>query len=212
MDRVSNSKTTTKMLDASRRNRHFPASKPDRVEACPTEDDSLAKCVTACQSGDRGAQRQLYEACHRNVFRLAMRMVGTQDAADVTQQVFLQVFRSIGQFQGWSHFKTWLYRLAVNESLQHLRRRRRWRHRELDWDPVDETSRTDAAERKELLQRALQRIEPELRAIFLLREVDTLSYHEIAEALKIPEGTVGSRLNRARRELQRHLSELGYTS
>jgi RNA polymerase sigma-70 factor (ECF subfamily) len=137
-------------------------------------------------------------------------MVGLQDAADVTQQVFLQAFRSIGQFHGRARFETWLYRLAVNESLQHLRHRRRWRHHVLDWEPMDDTQRADDAERKELLEQALARVDPELRSIFLLREVDGLSYHTIAEALDIPEGTVGSRLNRARRELRRHLSELGY--
>jgi RNA polymerase sigma-70 factor (ECF subfamily) len=65
-------------------------------------------------------------------------------------------------------------------------------------------------EHKELLEQALARIEPDLRSIFVLREVEELSYREIAEAIEIPEGTVGSRLNRARRELQQHLAELGW--
>jgi RNA polymerase sigma-70 factor (ECF subfamily) len=64
------------------------------------------------------------------------------------------------------------------------------------------------SEDKEVLECALQRIEPELRSIFLLREIERLSYQEIAQALNVPEGTVGSRLNRARRQLQRHLGEL----
>jgi RNA polymerase sigma-70 factor (ECF subfamily) len=183
-----------KMPDASRRNTHLLAS----------------NLVAACQNGDVAAHRQLYDSCHQVVFRLAVRMVGLQDAADVTQQVFLQAFRSLDQFHGRSRFETWLYRLAVNESLQHLRRNRRWRHHELDWEPMDETHRGDDAEQKELLDQALARIDPVLRSILLLREVDGLSYHEIAEALEVPEGTVGSRLNRARRELRRHLSELGY--
>lgn len=198
------------MLEAPRRNTNLPASNLGREETGATDGDSLAAVVTACLSGDLAAHRQLYDACHENVYRLAVRMVGLQDAADVTQQVFLQAFRSIHQFQGGSRFETWLYRLAVNESLQHLRRNRRWRHHELDREPMDETQHGDDAERKELLEQALARIDPELRAIFLLREVEELSYHEIAEALDIPEGTVGSRLNRARRELRRHLSELGY--
>jgi len=211
MATISNQSILLKMPDASRRNSNSPASKVGR-EKTSAEGDSLAPVVTACQRGERAAHRQLYDACHQSVFRLAVRMVGLQDAADVTQQVFLQAYRSIGQFNGRSRFETWLYRLAVNESLQHLRRNRRWRHHELDWEPMDDTSQEDAAERKELLEQALQRIDPELRSIFLLREVEELSYHEIAEALEIPEGTVGSRLNRARRELQRHLSDLGYES
>ena len=211
MAKTLNETILLKMPHALRRNTSLPASNLGREETCLTEgESSLAAVVTACRSGDLASQRQLYDACHENVYRLAVRMAGLQDAADVTQQVFLQAFRSIDQFRGGSRFETWLYRLAVNESLQHLRRKRRWRHHELDWEPMDETHQGGDAERKELLERALARIDPELRSIFLLREVEGLSYQEIAEAIDIPEGTVGSRLNRARRELRRHLSELGY--
>ncbi len=111
---------------------------------------------------------------------------------------------------GRSRIETWLYRLAVNESLQHLRRNRRWQHQALDREPIDTSQRIENVEGKEQLELALTRIDPELRSIFLLREVDGLSYHDIAEALQIPEGTVGSRLNRARRELKQHLLELGF--
>ena len=75
---------------------------------------------------------------------------------------------------------------------------------------MDHSHHGDDAEHKEVLERALARIDPELRAIFLLREVDEMSYRSIAESLQIPEGTVGSRLNRARRELKQHLADLGY--
>ena len=102
-----------------------------------------------------------------------------------------------------------MYRLAVNESLQHLRRNRR-KYRTLDWEPLDESQQPDGGEKKELLELALARIDPELRSIFLLREIEGLSYGDIAEALQIREGTVGSRLNRARRELKQHLSDLGF--
>jgi RNA polymerase sigma-70 factor (ECF subfamily) len=146
------------------------------------------------------------------VYRLAVRMVGTQDAADVAQQTFLQAFWRLDQFDGQSKFETWLYRLTVNESLQHLRKRRRWTQPTLDYEPADDSpGRDKSAEQKELLEQALARLDPELRSIFLLRESEDLSYREIAEALEIPEGTVGSRLNRARRELQEHLISLGWT-
>ncbi len=187
-----------------RRNTYAAASKPCREETRRIDGDSLAVVVAACQGGDRTAHRQLYDSCHQNVFRLAVRMVGLQDAADVTQQVFLQAFRSIGQFNGRSRFETWLYRLAVNESLQHLRRRRRWPDHLLDWDPVDDGDLTDL-DNRDALEVALSRIEPDLRAIFLLREVEELSYRDIATALEIPEGTVGSRLNRARRALRQQM-------
>jgi RNA polymerase sigma-70 factor (ECF subfamily) len=137
-------------------------------------------------------------------------MVGAQDAADVTQQVFLQAFRSIDRFSGRSSFETWLYRLAVNESLQHLRRARRHRICSLRVEPIDDSQAPQASERKELLQVALARLDPELRSIFLLCEGEKRSYRQIAETLGIPEGTVGSRLNRARRKLRAILMELGW--
>jgi RNA polymerase sigma-70 factor (ECF subfamily) len=164
-----------------------------------------------CQRGERAAQRQIYELCRQNVFRLAARIVGVQDAADVVQQAFLQAFRRIEQFAGRSRFETWLFRLTVNEALQHLRRNKRWPAGDLPYEPMDESPGYDRqAEQKELLEQALARIDPELRAIFLLREVEELSYREIAAALNIPEGTVGSRLNRARHELQQQLKDLGW--
>lgn len=170
-----------------------------------------AKAVEACQRGDQVAQRRLYEASNQNVYRLMVRMVGFQDAADLTQQVFLQVFRRIGQFSGRAQIGTWIYRVAVNEALQHLRRSKRWRIRTLTQEPLDRSPDSCVnVDDKELLEQALGRLEPDLRSAFLLREVEGLSYSEIAEALEIPEGTVGSRLNRARRELKQHLIELGW--
>lgn len=141
-----------------------------------------------------------------------LRMVGRADAGDVAQQVFLQALRRIGQFDGRARFETWLYRIAVNESLQHLRRRRRWkRGQSLETEPLDASPPHDEqVECKELVDRALARLEPELRSLFWLREVEGMSYREIALSLDIPEGTVGSRLNRVRQELQRHLKDLGW--
>ena len=207
---ASKSAEAAESSTASRRNPPMAASNLDREETSRSASDAVAQIVWACQRGERSAFQQLYDHCHQRVFRLAVRMVGLQDAVDVTQQVFLQAFRSIGQFNGRSRFETWLYRLSVNESLQHLRRSRRRRFRALDWEPMDESHHGPDADRKELLEKALAQIDPQLRSIFLLREVDGLSYRDIAEALQIPEGTVGSRLNRARRELKQHLSDLGF--
>lgn len=172
----------------------------------------MAEVAAACRQGNMAARRQLYDACSEHVFRVAARIAGPQDAADVTQQVFLQAFRSIDKFDGRSKFETWLHRIAVNEALQHLRRNRRHKHSDLDWEPEEEsTAPGERTEQKEALEQALASIDPELRSIFLLREVEDYSYHEIAESLHIPEGTVGSRLNRARRELKRQLQDLGYS-
>ena len=101
--------------------------------------------------------------------------------------------------------------MAVNESLQHLRRRRRWKAEPLACEPADKSrEHDDLAEQKDLLERALARLDPQLRSLFVLREVDGVAYRELAETLGIPEGTIGSRLNRARQELQRHLKDLGW--
>ena len=194
----------------TRRDSQLATSNISKEETQRLDGDALATVVSACQNGDRSAFRQLYDSCQQRVFRLAVRIVGLEEASDVTQQVFLQAFRSLCQFNGRSRFETWLYRMAVNESLQHLRRMRRWRYHVLDWEPMDESHPGEDNAKKELLEHALARIDPELRSIFLLREVEGLSYRDIAEALSIPEGTVGSRLNRARRELKQHLSDLGF--
>jgi RNA polymerase sigma-70 factor (ECF subfamily) len=170
-----------------------------------------AVVLAGCRSGERCAQQRLYELCHCQVYRLMVRMVGVQEAADVTQQVFLQVFCKIDQFAGHSKFETWLYRLAVNEALQHLRRGRRWKFQALSHEAMGHTEpEKECSEQKELIEQALARVDPELRSIFILRQVEGLSYREIAEVVGIPEGTVGSRLNRARRELQQHLADLGW--
>src|SRR5947209_80396 len=87
--------------------------------------DALADIIAGCRGGDRGAQRRLYDRFAGTVYRLAVRMVGEAEAADVAQEVFLRVFARIGGFRGHSAFSTWLYRLTVNECLRHLGRRRR---------------------------------------------------------------------------------------
>jgi len=173
--------------------------------------NGLEEAVAQCQVGDTAARQSLYELCADRVYRLMVRMVGRQHAADVTQQVFLELFRKIDSFQGRARFETWLYRLAVNEAYQFLRREKRWKLQSLNLEPLDErTHQADSGECKQLLEEALQRVGMESRSIFLLREVEGLSYHEIAEVLKIAEGTVASRLNRARRELRKALGELGW--
>jgi RNA polymerase sigma-70 factor (ECF subfamily) len=140
-----------------------------------------------------------------------MRMVGLNDADDLLQQVFLQVFRSLSQFSGQSRFETWLYRVSVNESLQHLRKQRRRRWVSLEGDFMDrQPDQERDFDHKELMEHALARLEPELRSLFLLREVEKQSYAEIAAVMQIPEGTVASRLSRARQLLKQYLVELGW--
>lgn len=178
--------------------------------------DPLAQIVKRCQreSGFQGksdsAQHELYQACSTDVYNLMVRMVGIQDAVDLSQQVFLQVFRKIEQFDGRSKFKTWLYRLAVNEALQFLRKKKRIQQ-ELKHEPIDpKPSVVQTRDAQDMMESALDRLDPLLKTIFLLKEVEGMSYKEIADATNIPEGTVGSRLNRARRELKQILIELGW--
>jgi len=162
-----------------------------------TEIDALAAIIAGCQCGQREAQRELFERTNRQVFRIAARLVGETDADDVAQQVFLQVFQKIGQFAGKSAFGTWLYRVTVNEARQRLRSAT---DRDLD-EPVV---------LRELLQRALESVDSDLKIIFLLRETEGMTYCEIANVLEISSGTVASRLSRARHELQYQLKELGW--
>jgi len=171
--------------------------------------DSIDEIVASAQAGDPESFRDLYESYHERTYRLMVRMVGLEEAEDLTQQVFLQVFRKLSKFSWRAKFSTWLYRLAINESLQYLRGKRRTENVRLEWDPAQDGQAQEALESKELLERALAAIDPELRAIFLLREVEGMAYAEIAEVLHMPEGTVGSRLNRARSELQVILRKLG---
>ncbi len=138
-------------------------------------------------------------------------MVGREEASDLVQQVFLQLFRKIAQFAGNAKFDTWLYRLATNEALQYLRKGKRWKFEPLSNEPASRQEMPGkSSEQSELLETALARLEPDLRGVFVLKELENLSYRDIAAAVGIPEGTVGSRLNRARRELQQHLATLGW--
>jgi len=172
---------------------------------------STQQLVDDCLAGDRCAMQQLYEQCSENVYGLMVRMVGRQDADDLTQHVFLTMVRKLDQFNGQSKLETWLYRLATNEALQHLRRSKRRSTAPLVSEPAtDDPDRLGASEESELLEAAMSRLEPELRAVLLLKAQQGFSYQEIAESVGIPEGTVGSRLNRARKELRQELAKLGW--
>ncbi|WP_231746155.1 RNA polymerase sigma factor [Rosistilla oblonga] len=172
-----------------------------------SEDEPIdGETVNAGAAGDRAALRSIYETTSDRVFRLMVRMVGPQDADDLTQQTFVRAFTRLAQFSGQSKFETWLYRLATNEALQHLRREKHRRTKQLIVEPTMlATDHVEQDERIAMLRQALDQLDPELRAIFTLKEESGLSYQEIAQALGIPEGTVGSRLNRARRELRKLL-------
>ena len=161
------------------------------------------KLIDACCRQDRAAQRELYEKYSEQVYALMCRMVGRQNADDLTQQVFLRLLKSVNQFAGRSKFSTWLYRVASNEALQFLRKRAKRSDAPLSFEPTDPKPCTlRQVDDREQLEMALAELDPDLRAVFLLRESEGLSYRELASALCIAEGTVASRLNRARKSLQ----------
>ena len=170
------------------------------------EDGLIRLAVT----GDREAQRLIYETLRDAIGRLVARSVDASDVDDVTQDIFLHVFCSLGSFRFESELTTWVYRLAVNDALQHLRRKRLRRLVPLEnLEMPGRTARNDI-ENNEVLYRALSKLDPELRVILHLKEEQDECYRTIAEILRIPEGTVGSRLNRARRELKKELLALGW--
>jgi RNA polymerase sigma-70 factor, ECF subfamily len=175
--------------------------------------------VELCRKGDAEAFCRLVGLHEGMVYNLALRLLGNpEDAKDLSQDVFLQVYRTLNRFEGRSSLKTWIYRIVVNQSRN---RQRWWRRRRRDRacgledvtaadelkmtrgkdekSAFDEISRGEGARR---MQRALGALSFDHRAILLLREVEELSCEEIATALSVPEGTVKSRLSRAREALR----------
>lgn len=162
--------------------------------------------------GDAEAFRQLVEAYQTPAYRLAARMCGPDSAEDVTQEAFLAAWRALPEFRGDCRFSTWLYRLVSNAAIDCLRREKKHR----DTGDVDDLELPDGgpspqeqAERSDTrnaVRRALDRLSPEHRQVLLLRFMQELDYGEIARALDVSEGTVKSRINRAKSKLREVLA------
>jgi RNA polymerase sigma-70 factor, ECF subfamily len=178
--------------------------------------------VQAAKGGDVSAFEDLVKRYDRNVFRIAQHITqNREDAEDVVQDAFLKAYQNLGQFQGQSKFYTWLVRIAVNEALMRLRRRRPERMVSLDedvkteddsvprevadWSPNPEQQYSQA-ELKDILTRTIQGLPPSFRTVFVLRDVEGLSTEEAAEALDLSIPAVKSRLLRARLQLRERLS------
>lgn len=164
------------------------------------------------QQGDSEAFRLLVEAYQTQVYRLALRLCGEAAADDVTQEAFLAAWRALPEFRGTCRFSTWLYRLTTNAAIDCLRREKRHRGTD-DLDGVDLPDGGDTpqetAERSETrnaVRAALCQLTDEHREVLLLRYMQELDYGEIARALRISEGTVKSRINRAKARLKELLS------
>jgi RNA polymerase sigma-70 factor (ECF subfamily) len=187
-------------------------------------DSREAALIERCTAGDETACADLVAAHQRMVYGLAYNLLGDRDEAlDVSQEVFLRVFRTLSQFRGHSALRTWIYRIVVNQ----VRNRQRWwrrRHRS-DLVSLDDHLRHfgDVEAKREVLPDrllasketasriwdAMDRLPFDQRTALVLREVDGLKYEEIAYSLDIAVGTVKSRLTRARQSLRAEL--LGLT-
>jgi RNA polymerase sigma-70 factor (ECF subfamily) len=158
---------------------------------------------------------ELFQLHRRSLFNMIARLIGSYDEAhDVLQETFLRAVQGWGGFRGQAEARTWLYRIAVNCSYTHMKRRRRSSQfiAELTPRPLEASASEHGVldeARRHMVERALTSLGPDLRSVLLLRDLEELSYSEIAGVLGWSEGTVASRLNRARRLLGKKLKELG---
>ena len=178
-----------------------------------TRAEELSLILRVCD-GDTDAFAPLVQEHQNAVYHLALRMVGNpQDAADLTQEIFLQAYRSLVSFRGESRFFVWLYALARNRCTDFLRRQKPVLSLTMEDDaeasaelelPDFRFSPETVLEQKELrnaIERAMQRLSPSEREILTLREYNGCSYDEIAQLLSLEPGTVRSRIFRARKKL-----------
>jgi RNA polymerase sigma-70 factor, ECF subfamily len=178
--------------------------------------------VERVRAGDASAYDQLVRKYERQIFRIAQHITqNREDAEDVMQDAFVKAYEKLDQFQGNSKFYTWLVRIAVNESLMRLRKRRTGRVVSIDedvqteegsvprdfadWAPNPEQN-YNQAELSEILRKTIQGLPPGFRVVFVLRDVDGLSTEETAETLGLSIPAVKSRLLRARLQLRERLS------
>jgi RNA polymerase sigma-70 factor (ECF subfamily) len=197
-------------------------TKQDRAREAE-EDRAL---IARAQAGDMGAFRRLVERHQRRAFAIALSLVRDEnDARELVQDAFLRVFKNLGGFQGGSSFFTWLYRIITNLSIDLIRKPGRQTtdleeaRLEVDdgadfelpfisrmdgADPVEVVRRREIAAR---LQTALDALPSYHRAVIVMREIDGLSYEEMAQAMSVSKGTIMSRLFHARQKLQRALAD-----
>jgi RNA polymerase sigma-70 factor, ECF subfamily len=181
---------------------------PARREGSLSLNRGNRNLVVAASRGDVEAFAKLVRDHSGLVYRVALRMLGSEDAQDASQEVWVRVWRNIRNFRGESAFSTWLYRITVNTCLSIRQKESRRDERELgDEVPyLSEPSGGDAdpeaatlnAERREEIQDALQHVRAEHRAALILRHMEGLSYAEIAEVLDVPDGTAKGWVSRGR--------------
>jgi RNA polymerase sigma-70 factor (ECF subfamily) len=188
----------------------------DSAAAQPLTPDSL---IEQCLTGDQSAWEQIVRQNWRKVFNVAYKFVGKHDEAeDLTQDIFLKIFRALNTFDRRANFQTWIISISRNLCIDHYRSVRKERQTiARDVDSTDlQPATTDrgpyqVAEHQDLraqLRQALETLPATLRTAVVLRDLQELSYQEIADRLGLPEGTVKSRINRGRIELAHQLRRL----
>lgn len=170
--------------------------------------------IEDCKKGDRQALGSLVRRYERPVFNAAYRMLGTADeAADVTQTTFLKAFENLDRYNPQYKFFSWIYRIAVNESINQLNRRKRTEElgdNQVARDIGPDAS-VDAGQMSEEIQEVLLTLSEDHRAVIVLRHFTECSYREIGQVLQIPEKTVKSRLFSARKAMKAQLERKGFT-
>jgi RNA polymerase sigma-70 factor (ECF subfamily) len=174
-----------------------------------------------CLAGEDSAWEALLKAYTRKIYNLCYRFTGrVEEAEDVTQEVFIKVFQTLKSYHAvQGSFATWLNRVARNHLVDHYRRARKDRVTSSLEDELPEaeqkpsphmepTGQVESRERREVLQLALDKLSPDLREAVILRDLHDLDYEEIAQVLRVPQGTVKSRINRGRLELGRVLKRM----
>lgn len=190
---------------------------PTRVGEVRT-DEELVELILA---GEGEVFAELYERYRLRAYRLAYGMTGRREAAeDLTQEIFLRAYEKLGQFKGRARFATWLYRLMVNHCLQYRERtlkKSEERMEELEEEGAGRGGLVVAGEaeralieqqKQQIIHRALLSLKPELRMAVILRNLEGLSYEQIAERMDCSVGAVGTRLHRAHKLLAQKLSSL----
>ena len=183
------------------------------------DDDHDHALVEAAAAGDAAAAEALVRRYQVRMFNFARAMTANDaDAEDVAQETFFRAFRALGRFRGESSFKNWLYRIATNVARTHVGKRSRqgpvWDRRVEADDVVDHAlidereTAEDSVIRRDLLERSLSTLSDDLRTALVLHDVEGLEYREIARVLKVPIGTVMSRIFRARQRLRPLLTDL----
>ena len=193
---------------------------PSDSPAAPTPPgDSVEALIQRCLRGDQLAWDQIVKQHWRKVFNVAYKFVGRHDEAeDLTQDIFLKIFKSLDTFDRRANFQTWLISISRNLCIDHYRSVRKEREtidRGVDASELSPVSKymspaqaLEQQDRVTLLRQALAGLPDTLRAAVVMRDIQELSYQEIADKLRLPEGTVKSRINRGRSELARQIRKL----